>query len=124
MPNSTQDTDSMTAPFDWAEAFHPTGLHVAERAYLRARIEAAFVPVETYEAEGLRMAQTMLRMTNALEARAEAAEARNKVLEEALRWYQEQVSNCNRMSDDTARNELARDLGQRAAQALGGEHER
>lgn len=55
-------------------------------------------------------------------ARAEAAEARNKVLEEALSWYQEQVSNCQRISD-AARNELARDLGQRAAQALGATHD-
>jgi hypothetical protein len=39
-------------------------------------------------------------------------------LVEALRWYQDKVSKCNRLTDDTARNALARDLGQRAAKAL------
>ena len=53
-------------------------------------------------------------------SRAEAAEARIEVLEKALRWYQDQVSKCNRLTDTTARNALARDLGKRAAAALKG----
>ncbi len=56
----------------------------------------------------------------AAEARATAAEARIEVLEEALSWYHDQVSKCNRLTDTTARNALARDLGKRAAAALKG----
>ena len=54
------------------------------------------------------------------QARATAAEAKVAVLEEALGWYQDQVSKCNRLTDTTARNALARDLGKRAAAALKG----
>lgn len=84
----------MTKPFDWAglfreahgaawadgtgDAFHAAG------EYLRERIEAAFVPVERYIARNLMWAEQVLAKNEAT-ARAEAAEARVKVLEEALR---------------------------------------
>ena len=50
---------------------------------LRTRIEAAFVPVELYEDRHAQLMH-MRRMYDQATARAEAAEARNKVLEEAL----------------------------------------
>lgn len=38
----------------------------------------------------------------------------------ALNWYKEQVSNCNRKGDigETARDQLAKDVGKRAKAAL------
>ena len=50
----------------------------------------------------------------------DAANERVARLEEALRWYGEQVSNCNRhgKEGDTARDTLAKDYGQRAEAAL------
>ncbi|MFA6619300.1 MAG: hypothetical protein WCT23_09560 [Candidatus Neomarinimicrobiota bacterium] len=43
-----------------------------------------------------------------------------KQIRGALNWYKEQVSNCNRKGDigETARDQLAKDVGKRAKAAL------
>lgn len=75
----------MTKPFDWAglwegvrhAAFDPSSRYPSDTkaaaAYLRERIEAAFVPVETVATVDAALARAT--------ARAEAAEARVKALE-------------------------------------------
>ena len=60
--------------------------------------------------------------TELAEARAEI-ERKNKLIEqmrEALQWYKEQVSSCNRNGDvgELARDRLAKDVGKRAEAAL------
>ncbi len=92
-----KDAD-MTAPFDWAGLAHGTytewslGGHFPEEAaaYLRTRIEAAFVPVERYN-ERTETFRLQLKIAAEATARAEAAEAENarlrlhvEILEEAL----------------------------------------
>lgn len=116
----------MAEPFDWFALAEETTCWASEARIqaaaddLRTRIEAAFVPVERYEAERLRMAETMQRMTSALEARAEAAEAENVRLREALKWY---ADNPCELADGVV-NVCIYDDGERARQALGAEHER
>ena len=99
----------------------------AASAYLRERIEAAFVPVETYHRD------TGIRDVVAIEAtaRAEAAEARNKVLEEALRPIAEWADEARLMIETitSAGGDVHPIIlqiaarGEPARQALGGEHE-
>ena len=102
----------MTAPFDWAEleldlrvrSLRGTCKYAA--AYLRTRIEAAFVPVEENERQFVEF--EMARRHDV--ARAEAAEAENARLREALECLaQPRVMEW----------EECRDI---ARQALGGEH--
>jgi peptidoglycan hydrolase CwlO-like protein len=64
-----------------------------------------------------------LKLVN--EARAEI-ERKDKLIEqmrEALQWYKEQVSSCNRNGDvgELARDRLAKDVGKRAEAALAAE---
>ncbi len=109
----------MTDPFDWvglARCLPVASIacddHVTVAAYLRTRIEAAFVPVERYN--NLKAVEQWLNdnppLTNAaLTARAEAAEARVKVLEKSLRDIRDYYPEGHRIT------ELAR-------AALGGDH--
>ena len=108
----------MTAPFDydglwegamrvWLAATGQAGVDHATADqlvtdYLRTRIEAAFVPNRTVELLGEAM--------EGLSARAEAAEARVKVMSEALRDVDALID----------QDEAARDV---IAAVLGGEHE-
>jgi len=79
----------MTEPFDWADLSHEAAsiryIHgnLAAAAYLRERIEAAFVPRIG--------AQKVIDFGAEQAARAEAAEAREAKLREALRPFVESV---------------------------------
>jgi uncharacterized coiled-coil DUF342 family protein len=60
------------------------------------------------------------------QAMGEIIERKGKLIEqmrEALQWYKEQVSSCNRNGDagELARDRLAKDVGKRAAAALAAE---
>jgi hypothetical protein len=123
----------MTAPFDWAGLFkhafsvmrrETPGNRIAPAAeLLRTRIEAAFVPVERCN-HFATLAEARYHAGREATARAEAAEARNKVLADTLGSVP--------IPD---RQEPARDFYERmnvwlqgpyaaASKALGGEHER
>ena len=65
-------------------------------------------------------------MTGKLKTEREFSERRGKLIEqmrEALQWYKEQVSSCNRNGDvgELARDRLAKDVGKRAEAALAAE---
>lgn len=119
----------MTAPFNWAGLWEDleTASWGEQIDILRTRIEAAFVPVETYHRD------TGIRDVVAIEAtaRAEAAEARNKVLEEALRPIAEWADEARLMIETitSAGGDVHPIIlqiaarGEPARQALGGEHE-
>lgn len=113
----------MTDTFDWAGLtfeVRSTRFSTDALEHLRTRIEAAFVPVERYEAERIEWLQRDLVAQNKVAkyclearraiARAEAVEARMKALEEALRGYMDGCTN-----DECEACENAR-------QALGAEH--
>ena len=115
----------MTAPFDWGrlwgEAYESWRLYGRPAAadYLRTRIEAAFVPNRTVELLGEAM--------EGLSARAEAAEAENARLREAL---VEAAIPLQAMrlagtveSFSPEMREGVENAVQRINQALGGEHE-
>ena len=119
----------MTNTFDWdglwnelRTAYEAAPMDLIAAAYLRTRIEAAFVPVEDHD-ERIEWLQRDLVAQNKVAkyclearqatARAEAAEARVKVLEEALRH----ISLGSQNSSTTKEH-----LGRYARQALGAEH--
>ena len=115
----------MTAPFDWTELAYYTSYiyrhedQYAAAAYLRERIEAAFVPVDqaddhsTCHRDGCSLTGIPYGLASCgcwdteIRARAEAAEARVKVLEEYLLELE---------------NLLVKSIGS-VRQALGDEHE-
>lgn len=101
MLNSTQDTDT----FDYAGLFkaafaefdkHPGDLqdgYDAADAYLRTRIEAAFVPVERHARELFdATAHGELKTLEAL-ARAEEMAIENELLRETLHWIAVEAEN-------------------------------
>lgn len=85
----------------------------AAAAYLRERIEAAFVPVERYN-HFATLAEARYHAGREATARAEAAEARVKALEEALRECRDQLWH---LAKDPASNPWIK----QADDALGGE---
>lgn len=127
----------MSEPFDYTELFkgafaamreeQPGNRIAPAAAYLRTRIEAAFVPVERYEAERIEWLQRDLVAQNKVAkyclearqatARAEAAEARMKALEEALRSIRFEAERENGRWVH-----LKRCIAVQSAQALGAEH--
>ena len=88
-------------------------------AYLRTRIEAAFVPLHRYETVYAVAAEQGLARVQAT-ARAEAAEARVKVLEEALREALEHWDYCR--SENRDPRFVPECWTVPARQALGAEH--
>ena len=101
----------MTAPFDWAglmDELNRCHSYVQVATHLRTRIEAAFVPVERYEARNRMWAEQVLATNEAT--------ARVMALEQALR----KIATVDEMG-------LAEYTPQAmvitARQALGGEHE-
>jgi hypothetical protein len=83
--------------------------------YLRTRIEAAFVPVDQHRAICIGYSLDVEEST----ARAEAAEARVEVLEEALRAIDRKNDNPACFNADI--NDIV--MAALASKALGGEHE-
>jgi hypothetical protein len=121
-------TNDLAAPFDWAGLAGSVVLANAGQgpdaaiAILQREIEAAFVPVQQRDkAEAL-----LCQRTNeyiAATARAEAAEARNKVLERELAELRGRISAIGfgfAQSDNDG--VLVNRAQTPAAQALGGEH--
>ena len=134
--HQVRKVEAMTAPFDWATLIFEA-CRIAKSlgtgpaaAYLRTRIQTAFVPVERYE--NLKAVEQWLidnpPLTNAaLAARAEAAEAENARLREAL---VEAAIPLQAMrlagtveSFSPEMREGVENAVQRINQALGGEHE-
>jgi hypothetical protein len=151
----------MSAPFDlaglwegamriWLAATGQAGIDHATADqlatdYLRTRIEAAFVPVETVATVDAALARATAR-AEAAEAVSDdvhkalwAAEARNKVLEEAVEVLRKEATMLCQNAMACAVNHYGEDFAQHgmpgwladsqiriqsAAQALGGEHER
>lgn len=121
----------MTDTFDYAglaHVIHNTWRRSSQSAadYLRTRIEAAFVPVEQRDkAEDLLYQRTNEYIEAT--ARAEAAEARNKVLEEALR---ELIEQCHDSEKELTEEHYGTHYSGEslplcnARAALGGEHGR
>jgi len=70
--------------------------------------------------QGLKTAVAVVEESGRMRGQAEARADR---LEAALRWYEQRVSDCQKITreGDAARNELDRDGGDRARAALKGE---
>ena len=132
----------MTALFNWAVlAYHTSYIYrhedqyaAAAAAYLRERIEAEFVPVDQANdhsmchRDGCSLTGIPYGLASCgcwdteLRARAEAAEASVKVMEEALQWVLDHDPKQPGLRFESYEGLLESLMG-RPRQALGGEHE-